>query len=386
MRQLAEKYTKKLHIHGLTEKDAAVFGTLETDIEWSRPDKNIKLFEKIFKSLNINVLLYSELAEPYKTLIDYLADKYKDKIIPQDSETRTFLHDLPIASEFSAEAIVPHLKVRKGVIIPGYGIITFGTVSPEQAFVNFSSVNFSCFVKFFTDYLAAVKSGKVSREFTGIFEKVASKLKPLPKTFPPLLKGPFKNEKDVYTAVSESGRLTVDFKLVDSYFGNVSCLYNNTLYISQTTSSLDELDGMIDPCPLNNSSCAGVTASSELPAHLRIVREDPGIHTVLHGHPKFSVIMSINCDVKGCTLVDSCHKSCPHIRMLEDIPIVPGESGTGKYGLVNTMPPAVKGKKAAIVYGHGVFSTGKVDFNEAFDNLLYTERTAFEEYFKRTGG
>ena len=80
MRQLAEKYSEKLYIHGLTQKDAAIFGILETDIEWSRPDKNIKLLEEIFKSLNINALLYSELAEPYKTLIDYLAFKYKDKI------------------------------------------------------------------------------------------------------------------------------------------------------------------------------------------------------------------------------------------------------------------------------------------------------------------
>ena len=383
MEDLVKKYTEKLYIHGITPENAPVFGALETDVFWNREYENLDVLQKIFDSLNINTLLFSELAEPYKTIVDYLAKTSDGPIVPQDSETRTFLHDLPVAKDFSAASIVPLLKDRKSAIIPGHGIITFGMVSPEQAFVHLSSVCFSCFVKFFADFLNHKKKNKTTKEEEKAFETAASALSTIPSEFDPLIKGPYKNSKEVYTAVAEAGKLTVDYKLVDSYFGNVSCKHDNVLYISQTTSSLDELDGMIDPCPLDYTTCAGVTASTELPAHMIIVKQEPEIHTILHGHPKFSVIMSIDCDAEGCEFEGLCYKSCPHTRWIEDIPIVPGESGTGKFGLVNTMPPAVKGRKAAIVYGHGVFSTGKVDFNESFANLLYTETLCKNEFFRR---
>ncbi len=41
----------------------------------------------------------------------------------------------------------------------------------------------------------------------------------------------------------EAGRKTIEYELVDSYFGNLSYYWNDTLYISQTGSCLDELEG-----------------------------------------------------------------------------------------------------------------------------------------------
>jgi len=38
---------------------------------------------------------------------------------------------------------------------------------------------------------------------------------------------------------------------------------------------------------------------------------------------------------------------------------------------------------AAIVYGHGVFTTGKRDFNDAFARLLAVENDCRAEYFRR---
>ena len=55
--------------------------------------------------------------------------------------------------------------------------------------------------------------------------------------------------------------------MVDSYFGNISYRDGNTIYISQTGSSLDDLAGCIDPCPVDGSTCAAITASSEYSAH-----------------------------------------------------------------------------------------------------------------------
>ena len=47
------------------------------------------------------------------------------------------------------------------------------------------------------------------------------------------------------------------------------------------------------------------------------------------------------------------------------------------------MPKAIKGKRGVIVYGHGLFTAGKKDFNEAFKNLLEIEKECQKEYFER---
>jgi len=82
------------------------------------------------------------------------------------------------------------------------------------------------------------------------------------------------------------GRATVKMGLVDSFFGNISYTSHDTLYISQTSARLDELEHQIDPIPHDNSSTAGITASSELPAHRAIVAAT-GCRAVLHGHPRY---------------------------------------------------------------------------------------------------
>ncbi len=196
--------------------------------------------------------------------------------------------------------------------------------------------------------------------------------------------GPFTSESQVHQAIIEAGRYTVDYGLVDSYFGNISYRLNETIYISQTGSSLDELASCIDPCPMDGSSCAGVTASSELTAHSEIfLRTDN--QAILHGHPKFSVILSMDCHVTDCPNRQQCHIKCSEDRFINDIPIVPGEVGTGPTGLSNTLPPAIKDRRGTIVWGHGLFTVASDDFNEAFKFLLDIENMCRKEYFDRVG-
>lgn len=382
MKQLVNKYAGKLVGAGLAEPGAPLVGGLDADLVWNRPDPACAELEKVFAGLNINSLLYAEPAEPYRSIIHYLARRADGAIQPSDCETRTMLHDLPVITAFEANAIVGALKQRKSVIIPNRGIVTWGTVSPEQAFIFFSSVCFACFVKFFADCLADSRAGRLSTEQKALLEKAAPLLDTFPDTPPPLMTAPFANEDAVYRAVIEAGRVTVEHHLVDSFFGNVSYRHGDTLYISQTGSSLDELEGCIDPCPLDESSCAGITASSEFTAHRQIVL-NTGMNAILHGHPKFSVILSMDCEKKGCPLEGQCHIRCAEARFVEDIPIVPGEVGTGPHGLCNTLPPAMHGRRGVIVYGHGLFTVAKDDFNTAFANLLDIERRCREIYFER---
>jgi ribulose-5-phosphate 4-epimerase/fuculose-1-phosphate aldolase len=169
---------------------------------------------------------------------------------------------------------------------------------------------------------------------------------------------------------------------VDSNFGNISYLFNNMLYISQTGSFLDELEGRIAGCSLDKSSPAPETASSELPAHLQLVR-DTGSRAILHGHPKFSVILSMDCDMKDCNHRGKCHLVCPRDRDACGIPVVPGEIGGGPHGLCHTVPDAIKKTSGVIVYGHGVFTADPEDFNGALQRLIDIENHCRIEYFKR---
>jgi ribulose-5-phosphate 4-epimerase/fuculose-1-phosphate aldolase len=382
MKTLCEKYARKLVKQGLTAPGDPIVGGLDAELVWNRQDQRIEELAKIFDELSINSLIFSKPAEPFATIIDFLASRYPNTIRPEDTETRTFLHDIPVCREFSAQAIVANLKKRKAVIIPGNGIISYGTVTPEQGFVFYSSTIFACFVLFFSEYMKEAKTGTIDTEFQAAFDKVVSHL-PAPRTdLPPLATGPHNGEEIILSAMAEAGRAVVEYGLVDSFFGNISYRLKEKIYISQTGSSLEELEGCIDPCPMDGSSTAGLTASSELTAHEDVYRRTP-VDCILHGHPKFTVIMSMDCDRTDCENRGKCHVACTECRSIEGVPIVPGEVGTGPTGLCNTLPPAVASCGTAIVHGHGLFASGVTDFNEPFKRLLETENLCRKLYFER---
>lgn len=382
MKELVYKYADKLVKAGLVEKGRPLVGGLEAEFKWNRSDDKTVELEKIFKGLNINALVYSEPAEPYHSIIKFLAENNPDKIEPEDSETRTFLHDLPVIDGFDINNIIKKLEYRKAVIVKGYGVITRGKVSPEEAFIYYSSVCFACFVNFFSLYLKSRWKKLKVKDFDSAYRKVIELIPDIPDEPPELMKGPFESEDDVYSSIIQAGKYVVEYGLVDSFFGNISYRHGNTIYISQTTSSLDELEGHIDPCPIDDSTTAAVTASSEYTSHRDIILRT-GNNAILHGHPEFAVIISMDCRKKDCKYRGECHIRCPEERSFMDVPIVPGEVGTGPHGLSNTLPPAMEGNRGVIVYGHGLFTVGKSDFNRAFSNLLDIEKKCREDYFRR---
>jgi len=384
MEDIFKTYLNKMAHNGLIDNGNALLGLADAFLDWSHPDNPAcETLSPLFDHLNINALIFAKPAEPYWTIINYLARTSVGPITPNDCETRTFLHDLPVADNLSAEALVPILKHRKSAIVKNHGIVTYGTVSLEQPLVTFSSVCFACFVKYFSDMLQDSKSGNLNTDKQKVFESVTTLLPQSVQANPPDLDtGPFRNEKDVLHAICQAGKQVVDLKLVDSSFGNISYCTNDILFISQTGSFLDDLAGFVDPVPFDGSSCAGVTASSELSAHMAII-EQTGCRAILHGHPKFSVILSMDCDVACCEYRGNCHKNCPHKRTVCSIPVVSGEVGTGPYGLCRTVPKALHDRTGVIVYGHGVFTVDDTDFNRALHKLIDIESQCRIEYFRR---
>lgn len=393
MLKLLNKYAEKLTRHGLCDADCALVGGLNDEIFWNRPDPRCAELEKIIGGLNINSLIFARPKEPFFSILNYHCRQNALEFTPQDTETRTFLHAIPIARSLRAAEILPLLQKRKGCVVEGQGIITWGTVSPEQAFVVCSSIIFSAFVKFMVDYASDHHAGKPNAEAQQLLPQILAAYAaflPAPSTVE-LAAGPFASEEAIVAAMIEAGKATVDARMVDSFFGNISCFTGETIYISQTGSSLDELHDCIDACPLDNSASTGITASSELVAHRDIYLGGKN-RVILHGHPKFSVIMSMLCFEKDCARRGQCHVECDKPRFIDDIPIIPGEVGTGPRGLSNTLPPAIQGRRAAIVYGHGVFSVGKNDFRTAFATLAAIEDLCRAKYLQlisapeKTGG
>jgi ribulose-5-phosphate 4-epimerase/fuculose-1-phosphate aldolase len=324
-------------------------------------------------------------AQPSLPFADFLVQRAaagEHAILPPDTETRTFLHDIPFLrrDELGGDAapkIAALLGTRKGVVVEGVGIVAGGTVTIEQAYINYSSIFHATFVKYLLDVLAEGFRLPGEREAFDAFRR--DWLKPLDAEGLAFREGPLEDPAEVLDEVATVGRYTVERGLVDSFFGNISWRLGDTVYISQTAASLDELRGCIDPVPSDNSSTTGITASSELLAHRKIY-ESGGVRAILHGHPKFAVVMSMLCDEKGCPVKD-CWRDCDKVRLLGDTPIVAGEIGAG--GLARRVPPAIAGPGKAIVYGHGVFTTGREGFAEAFRAMVAVENGCREEYFRR---
>lgn len=343
---------------------------------FSRDDPLHGLLAEVVDRLGVGSLILAPPAEPYAGILEYLAAREAPAIRPRDCETRTFFHDIPVVTDPTAEAVVAALSRRKGAYLPGLGILAHGALSPEQAFVTVSSVALAAFVKFFSDALAAKRAGELPAPLAEALSRAVAALPPPPPAIPPVLaKGPFATKSSALAAMAEAGRVTVELGLVDSVFGNISYTLDGVVLISQTGAALDALTGQVDACPLDGSSCAGLTASSELAAHAALARLD-GRPAILHGHPKFAVIASMDCAATDCPERGACHVACPAKRFLGQAPIVPGEVGAGPRGLVHTMPPALVGRAGVVVLGHGVFTAGRTDFGEALAALCAIEGLA----------
>ena len=382
MREQIARYTAKL----LADRSAlpgTVAFAVKDDVLFSVGDgPEAALAEGVLSRLNALALVVASPPLPFADLLVRRSPPENRQIEPNDTENRTFLHDIPFIRREEqidrlAERVAALLGQRKGVIVEGIGIVAVGAITVELAYINYSSVFHSTFVKYLQDLLAEGFRLPGERERFTAFRR--DWLLPLTADGLVFRPGPLAEREEILDELARVGRYTVERGLVDSFFGNISCRSGGLIYISQTGASLDALPGCIDPVPFDNSSTTGITASSELLAHRRIY-ETSGASTILPGHPRFAVVMSMLCEETECRVAD-CWKECPRVRFLDDTPVVAGEIGAG--GLAKKVPPVIGGPGKAIVYGHGVFTTGREGFEEPFRRMVEVENWCREEYFRR---
>lgn len=377
------KYTGKMLEDRSACPDRIAFAA-QDDVMISSGYQNLAtLATSVLSRLNCLALVAARPSLPFADFLIQRATCAEHDIVPRDTETRTFLHDIPILRKPElltdpAPAIARLLGNRKGIVVEGIGIIANGALTVEQAYINWSSVFHSTYIKYLEDVL---ENGFLLPGEELAFSNFRHEwLLPLSGDGLEFRRGPINDRAQILDEIDRVGRYTVQRGLVDSFFGNISYSDGDLIYISQTASSLDELPGCIDPVPFENSSTVGITASSELVAHRRIF-ESTGCRAILHGHPRFAVVMSMLCEEKNDCQVSDCWKDCRKVRYYNGTPVVAGEIGAG--GIAKNVPPVIGASGRAIVYGHGVFSTGMTGFQEAFQSLVDVENWCRDEYFRR---
>ncbi len=376
------KYTDKLIFDGSACTGQIAFAAQDDTIISAGESILADLSELVLIRLNCLAIVAAVPSLHFADFLIQRAESSEQEIVPRDTETRTFLHDIPIIRRRDigsdpAKTIANLLANRKGIVVEGIGIIACGALTVEQAYINWSSVFHSTYIKYLEDLL---ESGFKLPGEDEVFDSFRNEmLVPLSSDGLIFRRGPFLERDEILAEIASVGSYTVQRRLVDSFFGNISYSNGNLLYISQTASSLDALHGCIDPVPFENSSTVGITASSELDAH-RSIFETTGCHAILHGHPRFAVVMSMMCSEKESCHISDCWKDCSKVRYLGETPVVAGEIGAG--GIAKNVPPVIGKSGSAIVYGHGIFSVGMTDFREAFQALVDVENWCRCEYFR----
>lgn len=380
MKDQIRKYHEKLTNDRSAIPDCIAFAAQDDELLHHGDPELARLAGDVLSRLTCLGLVAARPSLPFADYLVRRAPAGESRLIPRDTETRTFLHDIPFlrATDLGSDPAVKIARLlgsRKGVIVEGVGIVANGAVTLEQAYINYSSVFHSTFVMYLQDVL---RDGFLLPGEAESFARFRSEwLRPLSADRLCFRPGPLA-AGDILDEIVTVGGYTVERGLVDSFFGNISAVNDDIIYISQTAASLDELAGCIDPVPMNNRSTTGITASSELAAHRRIY-ELTDARVILHGHPKFAVVMSMLCEEGECAVTD-CWKDCPRVRSLGDAPVVAGEIGAG--GLAKRVPPVIGGPGKAVVYGHGVFTIGHSGFGEAFRAMVDVENWCRDEYFR----
>jgi ribulose-5-phosphate 4-epimerase/fuculose-1-phosphate aldolase len=371
MQDQVDRHLAKLLAHGLIDspEDAGVYA-LDDEI-FSNVATVPGTLRALFAGLNISGLIVARPDTPRWSIISLLARDACGPITPADSESLTFLHDIPVIDSMDLKSLKWALSRRKGCIVRGLGVVSAGTVCLEQAFVTYSSICFATFVKYFADILCSLPEAGPAAAFPPREEleaclELLGRLRPQTKAQG--LEDPSGDtDREIMGAMDRAGKAMVRSGLVDSSFGNISARRKGTVFITQTGAALDELAGCIDRTAMDGSSTCEITSSSELPSHVRIY-ELTDARVILHGHPRFSVILS---------MADGTPQGVEK-RSVSGVPVVAGGIGSGEKGMVHTLPEAMAEGLAAVVAGHGVFAASRTGFREAFERMVSIEQGCYD--------
>ncbi|NTW99396.1 MAG: aldolase, partial [Geobacteraceae bacterium] len=235
MHEQIAKYTAKLISDGSAQAEQIAFAAQDDMLISVGKSTLAALSESILARLNCIALVAAAPSLPFADFLIQRSAIHEHEIVPRDTETRTFLHDIPILrksemSSDSAEAIATLLGNRKGVVVEGIGIIAAGSLTVEQAYINWSSVFHSTYIKYLEDLL---ENGFMLTGEEAVFNRFRNDmLAPLSTDGLEFRQGPLIEKQAILEEIARVGRYTVQRRLVDSFFGNISYSNKKLIYIS----------------------------------------------------------------------------------------------------------------------------------------------------------
>lgn len=172
----------------------------------------------------------------------------------------------------------------------------------------------------------------------------------------------------MWREMAKFGKKLVEHGHVESHFGNMSIRLGDKILISRTGSMLDEIgENTTVELDLAQPSSFDIIASSEANVHRRIY-ENTSALAIIHAHSPYAVVESLKEGEDGEIIpVDSEGQ-----YFLHKIPVVGGGIGTKE--LAENLSNALSEHKAAVVYSHGTFATGKT-VEEAYVNTTMVEHS-----------
>jgi len=327
----------------------------------SPPEKNLALSEETGTEV-FDVLL----AEPYSIITGYFLDRGGSEIIPVDSESALYLNRIPV-SEKSGNGRAA-LLMETGVLITSRGALLIGGKADPLLLLSIAC--FSLFVKFFHLILQRKRSGLIT---TGDFETLR-RIQMYDFRFIPscgIVSLP--DGRELPEIIAAAGRSMVSEKLVDSVFGNLSALDGNRVIITETGSFLDRLEDRLTAVPLYGAAEGEETPSSEVEVHRSIYRNSE-FRFIVHGHPLFTVILSLDEAGTG-----------DEMRLPDGliIPVLEVDDSPERTALCASVPRAIAESGSVVIRGHGMFAARSGGFAPAVQHMKDTENYCREAYFRR---
>ncbi len=160
------------------------------------------------------------------------------------------------------------------------------------------------------------------------------------------------------------GRYMFERSLASSTGGNISCRSGESVLISTHGSCLGDLDETSTvSVSLSGELLQSRRPSSELPVHLEIYRQYPGVGGILHGHSPYAVAASTLLELNDDDALPA--YSAGYLIRVGTLPLIPFiESGSP--ALAHRVAEAIgRSGHAVLIRNHGFFVVGG-SLTEAF--------------------
>ncbi|MEM3395877.1 MAG: aldolase [Thermoplasmata archaeon] len=185
--------------------------------------------------------------------------------------------------------------------------------------------------------------------------------------------------EEVFVEMQKIGRLMHEAGLVlSAHSGNISVRRGERIYIKRRGSMLAALNKEdIVEMSLNGASAGTFLASTEVKVHQEIYKNTSAL-AVVHAHSPYAIVESLNHD----EIIPIDEEGAYYLKK---IPVLAVKNAIGSEEVARQLPDLLKKYPAAIVRGHGLFTTG-INLESAYGLATVVESVCKLRHLARNSG